>query len=109
MNPWEIARLSRSIVLEGDKAGEIRRPFMPNLELTDYEMEIFWEYSEKLSRLGVQLDNEYLIDALNARPGGMEDAILAFFQYESRHRFKSGFHPTNFLAKAIVEGWKPNE
>jgi hypothetical protein len=108
MNPWEIARLSRSIVLEGNRAGEIRRPFMPNLELDEYEMEIFWEYAEKLS-LGVELGNEYLIEALNANPSGIESGILAFLQYESRHRFKSGFHPTNFLAKSIAQGWKPNE
>jgi hypothetical protein len=109
MNAWEIARLSRNIVLEGDRAGEIKRPFMPNLELDEYEMEIFWEYSEKLAQRGVELDNEYLIEALNANPSGIEDGILAFLQYEARWRFKSAYHPTNFLAKSIAQGWKPHE
>jgi hypothetical protein len=109
MNAWEVARLSRDIVLEGKRAGEDRRPFMPGLELDDDEIEIFWEYSQKLSRLGVELTNEYLIEALNANPTNIETGILAFLQYEARHRFKSNYHPTNFLAKAIAKGWEPNE
>jgi hypothetical protein len=109
MNAWQIARLSRDIVLEGDNAGEIRQHSMPGLELDESEAEIFWQYSEKLNQLGVELANPNLIEALNSNPTNIESGILAFIQYEARYRFKDRYHPTDFLAKSIREGWKPNE
>jgi hypothetical protein len=109
MNAWEIARLSRSIVLEGDNAGEPRPSCMPGLELDETEIEVFQQYSQKLAKLGVDLSNDNLIEALNANPSGIENGILAFIQYEARHRFNDYYHPTDFLAKAIREGWKPHE
>jgi hypothetical protein len=104
MNVWQIAKLSSQIDQE---TGEPKRPIMSGLELDEYEMEIFWEYAERLNELGVELNNEYLIEALNANPKNLESGIQAFLQYEARHRFKTYYHPTNYLAKAIREGWKP--
>lgn len=108
MNVWQIARLSSQIVLDGIEAGDQKRPTMVGLELLEEEMEVFWLYAEKLSSKGVELENEYLIEALNGNPNNIEGGILAFFQYEARHRFKSLWHPTNYLARAIKNGWKPN-
>jgi hypothetical protein len=104
MNVWQIAKLSSQI---DQNTGEPKRPIMSNLELDEYEMEIFWKYAERLNKLGVELNNEYLIEALNANPRNLESGIQAFLQYEAQHRFKTYYHPTNYLAKAIREGWKP--
>jgi hypothetical protein len=108
MEVWQIASLSRDIFLEGTNAGEAKRISMPGLELLEEEMEIFWLHAETLAAKGVEIDNEYLIEALNGNPNNIEIGILAFFQYEARHRFRSQWHPTNFLARAIKNGWKPN-
>jgi hypothetical protein len=61
MNAWEIAKLVSRIDVE---TGEPKRPLMSGLELDEYEMEIFWEYAERLNKLGVELNNEYLISDL---------------------------------------------
>ena len=108
MNAWQIARLSSQIILEGENAGQEKRLTMPGLELLEEEMDIFWLHAETLSSKGVELSNEYLIEALNSNPNNIEMGILAFLQYEARHRFRSQWHPTNFLARAIKNGWKTN-
>jgi hypothetical protein len=45
MKAWGIARLVSQINVE---TGEPKRPLMSGLELDEYEMEIFWEYAERL-------------------------------------------------------------
>ncbi len=101
-----ISEISR-LVHEYNLAQAPRRPSMPLLELDDSEMEVFWCYWGQLEEIGVDATNEYLQEALNGNPGNIESAIFCLLEYSKRYGFNDQYHPTNFLAKALREGWKP--
>ena len=107
MNAWEISRSLREYNTQSQP--HPNRPKMPLVELDEDEMEVFWAYWEQLSKIGVDLNEDYLQEALNGNPHNMEDAILSLIMYDSRagHQWGNEYHPTRFLAKALREGWKP--
>lgn len=78
-------------------------PFFSGLD--ESEMEVVWLYEDRLKAIGVDFSNGHLQDAFIGNPHHIEDAILALLEY--RDKFKDKYHPTNFLAKALIEGWKP--
>lgn len=100
MNPWQISRMVKETSPD--------RPKLALVELDEAELEIFWQYAEQLKKLGVDLHNDWLQESINANPSNLEEAILLTLDYDARPgwQWKSSFHSTNFLGRAIRENWK---
>ena len=82
-------------------------PYLHFVSLDEATLELYWSYSGQLEDLGVDMIDDNLQEVLNGHPFNMESAILATIQYGNKYPFQSQGHATNFLIKALREGWKP--
>lgn len=109
----EIDRTVRQAYCPKSPAAEIRDQFMPDVDLDEAQLELFAQYITALEGIGVNIQDEYLRDTLNAYPDNMEAAIQTVLEYaqilRQKHQdFLDQYHATNCLTKALREGWKPH-
>lgn len=95
------------------KADWLREQLKFDFELDDDELELFINYLSELQAIGVNVQDERLLEALNAHPYKMEAAIQAVLEYADRLRlkhqaFRDRYHATNCLVKALQDGWTPD-
>lgn len=84
-----------------------RYPYLHFVSLDEATIELYWSYGGQLEDLGMDMLDDTLQQVLNGHPFNLESAILATLQYGNKHPFQSQGHATNFLIKALREGWKP--
>lgn len=108
-NLSEMSRMARlAEVWLGQREPEPEKLWLPMpLDLDEDEKEIFLQYWVVAEALGVNPEDDRLIEAFNAHPHRIEDAFL--YLLEHRKRIGDGDHATNFLSKALREGWKPRK
>lgn len=78
---------------------------MPLPCLDESEIEVFLQYWFAAEKLGANALDLGLQDAINGHPHRIEDAFLCLLEYKDK--LEDGTHATNFLCKALREGWKP--
>ncbi len=114
--PYRIHEINRTVCevkYSKSPAAAIRDQFMPDVDLDEAQLELFAQYITALEGIGVNIQDEYLRDTLNAYPDNMEAAIQAVLEYaqvlRQKHQdFLDQYHATNCLTKALREGWKPH-
>lgn len=82
-------------------------PYLHFVNLDEAIIELYWSYSGQLEDLGVDMVDDNLQEVLNGHPFNLESAILATIKYGKKNPFQNQRHATNFLIKALREGWKP--
>ena len=90
---------------EPAKTKTLRSP----LHLPDWEqsqVDVLRKYWDRAIELGINPKDERLYNAINGHPHRIEDAFLCLLEYQNK--LENGEHATNFLTKALVEGWKPH-
>ena len=98
----ELSQLARKAeVLLGLRASKSVE--LPHDDADEFGSEILRQYSSAAEMLGVNMDNQSLREAINGYPHHFESAFLCLL--ESEDKLHDGVHATNFLCKALTEGW----
>lgn len=80
---------------------------LPHDDSETFGSEILRQYEYVAKKLGVNMMDTNLWNAIYGYTYNLESGFLCLLEYEDK--LEDGVHATNFLCKALNEGWKPKK